>query len=245
MIQVIERAFRIMEELGLDGEVSLEALARCTQLNKGTLCNILRALIELGYVRRTREGHYQLTGKIRELAVDNGIPPEDLEKMRSAVSALAAATGESGVIGVLRRTQVAIAAQAQYQRSLMVNPREVYGGLSLFGSVTGRILVAFLSPEERETLCRQTGFPGPRWDNAETSEDMEKVCAVIRSRKLSVMENTETGIIAFAVPVPWRGRTVSLGLTMPLFRCPAAEKKRIPKLLREQADTLTAALSRE
>ena len=47
MIQVIGRVFAILEELSLDGEVSLESLARITGLNKGTLCNILRTLIEL------------------------------------------------------------------------------------------------------------------------------------------------------------------------------------------------------
>ena len=48
MIQVIERVFRLLEELSLDGEVSLDSLARISALNRGTLCNILRSLIELG-----------------------------------------------------------------------------------------------------------------------------------------------------------------------------------------------------
>ena len=57
MIQVIGRVFAILEELSLDGEVSLDSLAGITGLNKGTLCNILRTLIELGYIRRSRRQH--------------------------------------------------------------------------------------------------------------------------------------------------------------------------------------------
>ncbi len=240
MIQVIERAFRIMEELSLDGEVSLEALARISKLNKGTLCNILRSLIELGYARRIREGHYQLSDKIKELAQGNNIAPADLEKMRDCVASLAEKTGESGVIGVLRHTRVAIAAQSQYQRSLMVNTSEVYAGLSLFGSVTGRILFAYLDEKERAMLCRQVGFPGSQWGDADTAEQLEKLCAAIRSKRLAVMENPQTEIISFAVPVSWHKNIISLGLTMPLFRCTAAEKKRIVKTLEEHAADLSS-----
>ena len=243
MIQVIARAFRIMEELSLDGEVSLEALVRVSGLNKGTLCNILRSLIELGCVRRTRAGHYQLGGKLRELAEDNGIPPETLAKMRAAAEALAAETGESGVIGVLRRGRVAIAAQAQCQRSLMVNTREVYAALSLYGSVTGRVLFACLAPEERARLLRAVGCPGPAWGGADSPAAVEQLCAAVRAERLSVMENPEAGIIAFAVPAAWGTRTVSLGLTMPLYRCAPPERERILCCLRENADRLAAALA--
>ncbi len=242
MIQVIERVFRIMEELSLDGEVSLEALARISKLNKGTLCNILRSLIELGYARRTREGHYQLSDKIKELAQGNDISPAALEKMQNCVISLAEATGESGVIGILRHTKVAIAAQAQYQRSLMVNTHEIYAGLSLFGSVTGRILFAYVSPEERSLICRQTGFPGALWDDADSPEKVETVCAAVRSKKIAIMENPATEIISFAVPVTFGEKTISLGLTMPLFRCNTAERKRIVKILKEHAALLSSTL---
>jgi len=243
MIQVIDRAFRIMEELSLDGEVSLESLARISKLNKGTLCNILRTLIELGYARRTREGHYQLTEKIRELSQGNNITGTELEKMRACVSSLAEKTGESGVLSLLRHTKVAIAAQAQHQRSLMVNTSEVYAGLSLFGSVSGRILIAFMPPKERELLCRQTGYPGAEWDGADDAEKLEKLCAAVRSKRLSFMENPTTEIISFAVPVKWHDRTLALGLTMPLFRCPAAVRRQITQALKEHAAALSAELN--
>jgi DNA-binding IclR family transcriptional regulator len=197
-------------------------------------------LIELGYARRTREGHYQLSDMIKELAQGNDIVPEDLEKMRECVNALAESTGESGVIGILRHTRVAIAAQAQYQRSLMVNTREVYAGLSLFGSVTGRILFAGISPEERAVICRQTGFPGALWGNADSAEAVEVLCAEIRAEEIAVMENPATEIISFAVPVTYREQTLSLGLTMPLFRCTVPERKRIVKLLKDHAAALSS-----
>ena len=242
VIQVIERVFTILEELSLDGEVSLDSLARITCLNKGTICNILRSLIELGYVVRTRESHYSLTASFRRLAETEICSAAELDRMRETVVSLAQATGESGVLSVLRGDRVSVVAQAQHSRPLMVNPAEIYAALSLYHSVSGRILVAHLKTEERSRLAGRLGLPGAEWDGIETLPALEKACRKIRREALSVMKNPEQGIIAFAVPVARPGGGfMSLGLTMPLMRCPADGRKRILFLLREHAGKLARA----
>ena len=240
MIQVIERAFTILEELNLDGEVSLESLARITGLNKGTLCNILRTMIELGYVSRTRNSHYSLTDRFRELARGEFSPPGEMEMYRKCVESLAESTGESGVLAAMRGDRIAVVVQAQYQRTLMINPSEIYAALSLYHSVSGRILVSNMSAEERAVLCSRTGLPGDEWENINTLPELEKVCKKIRRAGVSVMENMNDEIIAFAVPV-FRpsGQIMSLGLTMPQMRCRISERARIIKLLKEHAALLS------
>ena len=108
MIQVIERVFTIPEELSPDGEVSLELLAKLTGLNKGTLCNILRSPIELGYVSRTGSSHYELTARFCELAAGSKLPESAMGKFRQKGNSLAETTGESGVLAVLRHDRVAV-----------------------------------------------------------------------------------------------------------------------------------------
>ena len=240
MIQVIERAFAILEELNLDGEVSLESLARITKLNKGTLCNILRTMIELGYVSRPRNSHYSLTDRFRELAGGETAPPGEMELYRKCVESLAESTGESGVLAVMRGDRIAVVVQAQYQRTLMINPHEIYAALSLYRSVSGRILVSNIPETERAALCGRTGFPGGEWDNIGTVSELENACKKIRRSGLSVMENDNDEIISFAVPV-FRpsGQIMSLGLTMPQMRCRSAERTRIVKLLKEHAAALS------
>ena len=239
MIQVIKRVFGILEELSLDGEVSLDSLARITGLNKGTLCNILRSLIELGYVVRTRGSHYSLTESFRLLAATEVCSAAELDRMHKIVVSLADASGESGVLSVLRGDRVAVVTQAQYSRPLMINPMEIYAALSLYHSVSGRILVAHLAAEQRARLAGRIGFPRSEWDGIETLPELEKACRKIRRERLSVMKNTEQGIIAFAVPAARpSGGFMSLGLTMPLVRCSAEMRKRIPVLLCEHAGRL-------
>ncbi len=243
MIQVINRVFAILEELSLDGEVSLDSLARITGLNKGTLCNILRSLIELGYVRRTRGSHYELTAHFAELATLEKRSAAEIELLNQTVASLANVTGESGVLAALRRGKVAVAAQAQYQRALMINTVAIYAALSLYHSVSGRILVSYLPAAERAALCAKQGFPGEQWDDISTLEELEKACAKIRKDGLSVMKNPREGIIAFAVPVFLRnGKTMSLGLTMPLMRCTPDKRRKILTELQDHADKLSTSV---
>ena len=239
MIQVIERVFTILEELSLDGEVSLESLANLTGLNKGTLCNILRSLIELGYVTRSRSSHYELTSRFRELV--NGINFTENEKtlFRQAVESLAESTGESGVLSIMHGDRVAVVTQAQHPRVLMLNTMEFYAALSLYHSVSGRILVSHMGREARTGLCSRTGFPGSEWDDIGSFQELEKTCSKIRRNRISIMKNPKLGIISFAVPVFWHDIVMSLGLTMPISRCPSAERRKIIDQLKQHADRLS------
>ena len=246
MIQVIERVFTILEELSLDGEVSLESLAKLTGLNRGTLCNILRSLIELGYVMRTRSSHYELTSRFRELV--NGINFSENEKalFHQTVESLAESTGESGVLAIIRGDRVAVVTQAQHPRVLMLNTMEIYAALSLYHSVSGRILVSCMERDARTGLCSRTGFPGSEWDDIDSFQKLEKACSKIRRDGISIMKNSKLEIIAFAVPVFWNGMVMSLGLTMPISRCSSAERKIIIELLRSHAARLSqTAVRRE
>ena len=241
MIQVIERVFTILEELSLDGEVSLESLAKLTGLNRGTLCNILRSLIELGYVARPRSSHYELTSRFRELVTGINFTENEKTLFRQVVESLAESTGESGVLSIMHGDRVAVATQAQHPRVLMLNTMEIYAALSLYHSVSGRILVSHLEREARTGLCSRTGFPGSDWDDIESFQDLEKNCSKIRRDGISVMKNPKLGIISFAVPVFWKDNIMSLGLTMPISRCSSADRKKIIEQLKQHAERLSRA----
>jgi DNA-binding IclR family transcriptional regulator len=161
--------------------------------------------------------------------------------MRKTVVSLAESTRESGVLSVLRGDRVAVVTQAQHSRPLMINPMEIYAALSLYHSVSGRILVSHLTEEQRARLTGRIGFPEAQWDGIASLPALEKACRKIRRDRLSVMRNPEQGIIAFAVPV-FRpdGRVFSLGLTMPLMRCTSPVKRQILQDLSSHAEKLSA-----
>ena len=246
MIQVIERVFKILEELSMDGEVSLKSLAEITGLNKGTLCNILGTLIKLGYVRRSRGGHYELTNRFADLSRQSSFSPNQLAFLHDSVTALAEETEESGVLTELHGDKVSILFQAQHQHALMINTAAIYSSLSLYHSVSGRILFAWQTPETQAGIIRRTGMPLEEWDGISTMEELKKACRIIRRKRVSIMENRASGIIALAVPVELSGNHfLSLGLTVPLIRCNMARRKTILRLLLERAQQIVTDIDRK
>lgn len=236
MIQVVQRVFAIMEELSLDGEASLGTLAQVTGLNKGTLCNILRTLTELGYVCKKDKNCYTLSDKIKSLYAEEKLPQREQAMLDNCVNEFAQATCESCVITRLRdNSRVSIVTQAVYNRSLMVNMGGVYASLSLYGSVSGRVLISYSTVQGRENVCKKAGFPGDKWYGIINQEQLEKACAGIRREGISVMENPVLEIISFGVPLYFGKEVLSLALVMPISRCTPAERKRVTGLLLEYA----------
>jgi DNA-binding IclR family transcriptional regulator len=122
MIQVIERTFSIMELLSPDRGVSLDRLTRSTGLNKGTLCNILKSLVELGYVQKEGNGTYIISRRFYALAQPYSQDKRLVELADYYVKTLATETRESGVAAILNHdNKVEIIAQDQFNRVVMVN----------------------------------------------------------------------------------------------------------------------------
>ncbi len=219
MIQVIQRSFSILEMLSPDTGVKLEDLTVTTGLNKGTLCNILKSLVELGYVDKGGNGTYLISKKFYALAQPYCQEQRLLDQVKNSLKYFTEATRESGVAAVLNKnSEVEIIAQEQYRRSIMVS-REVYQNLSLYHSVTGRILVSYAPEEELQRIIRQHGFPGEQWNNIENLDELRESIRCVRKQKMAVMENRELEIKAFAAPcILADGRCVSIGLTVPLAR---------------------------
>lgn len=236
MIQVLRRAFEVLEKLNPDEGVGLAALTRDTGVNKGTLCNILKTLVDLGYVSKNGNGRYKISRAFFRLAYPS-FRDETIRRLSTRFARrLSDDTRESGVVATLVDDEVRIIAQARYERSLMVNAA-VYKNLSLYHSVSGRVLVSFLSDDERNRLLEMTGFPGADWDGIEDDERMRAAVAAVRESGMSVMPNADTEIKAFAVPILDADGAIcaSLGLTVPSFRLANGTEDEIVNALRSNA----------
>lgn len=247
MIQVIDRVFKILECLGADKSVSLEDISALTSLNKGTLCNILKSLVVLGYVEKDGPGAYKLSSKMLRFTEPFSCEKTIIALCEKFVKRLADETKESGVLSTLREGKMQILAQSQYQRALMINPFSFYSNLSLYHSVSGRILAAYISPEQRTALLKTAGLPGAEWDNIKTVKDFETVSARVRETGIVVMLNLEKEIKSFAVPVFDKDGNIcaALGLTVPVHRVDQKQEKCILESLRKNAEDFRKAIIKE
>ena len=220
--------------------VSLNEITQATKLNKGTVCNILKTLVHVGYVEKTKAGHYRITRKI--LALSRPHTHEDAIKSfcEKFARKLAEETSESGVITSLRENNVCILAQAQHQRRVMISI-STYKDLSLFHSVSGRVLLSYLDPSELATICDSTGFPGDEWNGIRTMKSFLQATSAIRKDGLSIMENPDDEISAYAAPVFDSSGKIcaAIGLSVPIFRLDEGNKERIIQELCSNAQEMS------
>ena len=242
MIKVLKKTFDILELLG-DGEgLPLETLAEKLAMNKGTLCNILKTMIALRLVARSTRGTYRRVVKIVPIDNKPQLPEWSRILIDQTVEKTASVIGESIVAATLRGAEVVILSQRQPERQLIINSGIFYANLSLYHSVTGRILAGYASADDRVVLASKAGLPRGNWENASTPEEFEKLCFQIRERGISIMENRADGIKSFAVPVCDKegGIMLALAMTMPLFRL--KDEDGIIHQLKHGAETLQNAL---
>lgn len=157
------------------------------------------------------------------------------------VKTLASGTKESGVAATLNTAgKVQIIAQNQFTRSVMVNA-EVYKSLSLYASVTGRVLLSYQLEETLREIVEDNGYPHDEWDNISSWDDLQKHVKEIREKEMSIMENKDLEIKAFAVPVMDADNNIcaSLGLTIPLARL---DEKAVIGALRESQKNMSDAI---
>jgi IclR family acetate operon transcriptional repressor len=241
MIQVLKRAFGIMELLSPDEGMTLDKLTRSTGLNKATLCNILKSLVELGYVENSGNGNYLISGKFYTLAHPQSRTQKLFDIADRYARLLAEETRESGVIATFDNDcKVKIIAQSQFKRSVMVSS-EVYKDLSLYRSVTGRILIAYAPEEQLKKIIEVNGYPNQAWNNISNWNELQACINEIRKNDIVIMENQEQEIKAFAVPILNAGNEIyaSLGLTVPLSRL---DEKSVLTALRENQNNMNEAI---
>ena len=241
MIKIISKMFNIVEYLHYNRKITLKSLSARTGIAKPTLCNILKEMCSLGYVLNDGSGGYMLSEKFRDLGNGSHLDPLVGRLSMETCVRLANATRESAVITVLQDENVRIISQAQFPRSLVLNI-SVYSSLSLYHSVSGRVILSGLTPLELDALIDSGGLPSAmQWEEGCASrEALKRELEKIRQKKLSLMVNEDEEIKSYAVPFSdLSGRTAgSLGLTVPLFRLCVETEKLIYGNLRECAQWL-------
>jgi len=243
MIQVIERVFMILERMEPGNGVSLDALAQATKLNKGTLCNILKTMVALGYLEKSGVGCYQISAKFVALAKPF-LRNESIEELCGRFAGvLAERTQESGVVSTLRKGRMHILAQAQHQRQVMIN-YSFYKDLSLYHSVSGRILLAHLDDAALAQVVEAAGMPGEEWDGIATLKVLRKAVADIRKTGVSIMRNPAEEINAYAMPVVDAAGEIcaAIGLTVPVFRMGDGNEATIIESLREISGAMSGVV---
>ena len=242
LIQVLERAFAVLEYLS-DEPTSLASLAEKTGLHKSTLHNILRTLVALGVVERTEHGIYALGPKLIALAepmvARSRLQPVAEETVRD----LGRKLGERVAVVVIHKGQRYGIAQVESTHTVAVNPnlpREA----PVYGSATGRVILAYLPQPEREAFVKSYGLPGDQWPKVSSPGSLEQELARIREAGMAhrLSEDGEATFVAWPVFGPGHRVWASILVTLPTHRFQGEHRRQILPETEASAQAMAASL---
>lgn len=236
MIQVIHRAFNILELLARQPEriFSLTDISQTLKLNPSTCANILKTMADRHYVDRVgdRKGYmlgpmaYQLTG-------NDSFKRDLVAAAEGPMYRLTEQLNETSVLGVIRGTKRITIYDVASTQALHVRSSQER---SVYETATGRLLLSFYGPAEREAFIQQAGLPEPKvWPEIESREYLEQALDKIRRDELA-MTKSASHIVGLAVPVRRKENVIaSLSVFLPDSRFNAVRKKEIVTALRRSA----------
>lgn len=245
MIQVINRAFDILELLAVDSEnpMSLNDISKELGLNAGTCANILKTMIDRKYIEKVegKKKGYQLGTKLYYITRNEEGYRKDLIKVaKGELELLTKKINENSILTVLdgenRIALLRIASNHGVQATTSIERRA-------YETTSGRLLIAMLPAEVQEKFIDKYGPPDAHtWSEAGNLKKLKKTLEKIKEEKHTV-QTTSGDMIGFAVPIYLSDKVIaSLGIYMPAFRFKENEKEQILSLMHKAASKISHTL---
>ena len=109
----------------------------------------------------------------------------------------------------------------------------------IYRTATGRLLLAYLPPEERQAWVVNLGRPGASWPQVDSEQAMDKVLAQIRAIGHAVCRPSSQ-LIQLAFPIRHDDKVVAaLGMPLPAFRFTEKRRKAIMQSMKKAADDIS------
>lgn len=215
IIGAIARACKILNLLGdqPDGApLGVVAIANRLELHPATCSNILRTLVACGFVAQEAPRSGYVLGPAAYRVVRHGPWRKDLALLAgSLVTELAHRLREPTVLVALHRRHKVILHVADGNPDFHWS-RQRLDQDDVYETATGRILLAYLAPEELEAVVSERGLPGDLWPEVQTAEDLNSELARVREAGHAAALSGGR-YMQLAVPVEEEGRVVAaLGL---------------------------------
>lgn len=219
MIQVINRALDIIELVAQDRhkEFGLGEISESLGLNKGTCANIMKTLVNRGYLDQAGKkrgyklgpGAYHLTGSFY-------LKEELMQASGEAMKELQEKLNECCILAVLKdnlRYTLHKVSSTQVLQVITDNEEK-----HAYFTATGRMILACMDPRERELFIQSYGLPGEMWKEVEDKHDLIKELDRIKEAQLAI-HNDGAHVVGVGAPVYKNNKIVaSLGIYLPEVR---------------------------
>jgi DNA-binding IclR family transcriptional regulator len=236
MIQVIDRTFQIIELIKEHRSMSLLELETELGINKGTLCNILRTLTELGYVWKGKRNEYTIGPKMFDLTSNDIGNNTIMETGRQIIQELVKETQEGAVAVIRKNTQFYKYAKA-YCSDIGITMEDDIIPTSIYNMASSWTLLAYQPIEDIRQLIQYHELPESRIHGDITNnEQLLEALAKTAQQEIynSSSRKNDIEIQGIAVPISGPdGRILSaIGIYVPKHRYSGSYKNHIIKSLK-------------
>jgi IclR family KDG regulon transcriptional repressor len=235
MIQVINRALDLLEQIAIDPEKpkALGDLADNLTLNHGTCANILKTLVTRGYVEQvaTKKG-YILGSKAYSLTGNEAYQKDLLEAARQEMDTLTQAVNENCLLAILKDNQRLALYRTFAEQDLQVRTTDVK---PVYDSASGRLLLAMLPKEKIQRFIFKYGLPSEdAWPEIQSEVQLHEALSLMRREELALQTIANRHVMGLAVPIYKNGLVVaSLSIYLPEYRYMAMDKQKLITALRQ------------
>lgn len=219
MIQVIHRAFDILEYLSQDPkrEFSLGEITAYTGLNSGTCANIMKTLVRRNYVVHLGVKKGYRIGIMPLIITDNDAYIRLLASAcKPPMNALCSEINEIFILSVVRHNRRFLVYQTKSTHEIQATTTAEQ---SVYKSTTARMIISSYNNARLEKLVKDVGLPqGLEWPEVKTLKQLKDALADIREKKMAFGWD-QYDVVSLAVPVEINGSTVaSVGIYLPACR---------------------------
>lgn len=229
------KAFHVMEVLASsEGALSLMEIVQELGFHKPTVHRILRELVELGYVSRVEKGVYQITPKLRRLAL-GGIDDRLTEIADPFLRALHDETAETVNLGVLRGTKIrylrVLESKHPLRRIVEPNSTDPFYSTSL-----GRAITLQMSDATWDALIDRTKLIARTTETVVDINQLRKIHRRVKQDGYAVeQDQNDVGVTCIGAPIYEDENVIAaISLSVPSAR---ADQKALQRLIKTVVQT--------
>lgn len=239
MIQVINRAIDILELLSrnIDQKLGLGDIANHLELNHSTCANIIKTLINRGYVEK--ENGYRLGPKAFYLGGDFSSQSTLLFKAMESLKLLNQTINEACILAVLRENIRITLHKEMSEHELQATTRDEKNA---YLTATGRVLIANMNDQEKLHYIKKYGLPKGMWPEVLDHNDLLTKLSNIVTEGIAI-HYAESEIVGIAVALTQDNIVhASIGIYLPISRFTDQKKDFLIKQLKKTANEINSSM---
>lgn len=238
-VKAVKKALDLLSLLAFEDPelrgTELTVLAQRLGLPANTAHNLLKTMSVCGYVAQNAAGRYITGPQCRRIGLLNLVEGDQFkERLATLMKRCIAEVNEAMVFVTLHGGKRVVLARSEPTQQAIRIDQQVVESSSIYQMPTGRVLVAFATPDDYRRILANYGPPDAVWP------DYKNDLVKIRKERQCLLLPDSRGINAFAFPVCGADHRLlgAIGCYTPAFRCDVAAQQKIIAVLRHAADEL-------